>query len=582
MLRATQQLYKTVFMLIVLFDGLAVVEPRVQIISPVENQIIKFNQSVFFNCTVSLGKNITGTLEWRRDGASLTPTEKSQYWASFEIRALQKDQEGIYQCIYSNGERDQVRVCLAEKPQGWPIKFTSPISTHLDEFPTLSCFAMGCPTPNIIWFKNNSQITATGKGRRYSIDNKITQPGNRTSDLRIRAVQLDDAGDYVCIARNALGSDNSTITLYVKGTNNPLATIEAEKPKYTAEVGTKVTLVCVGEQVKEDVFTSVYWSFKGNVLSNSSKHYIVNDFFTLKVGSTPKVQTELTLLKLDYEDSGNYSCKVVDAYRIESDLVVLEVIPKDDKMVLWLIIVISFAVLLALALFVLIFILWRRRRRKQKMKAAAGKYDHEDGFFTKDVFISYSGKDYDWVKEFLMPPLDHNQINYIIHSRDFVPGKTFIENMADSVYNSRKVILIMSANYLASGFCKDEMYMATHRESARNDASLIVVRIDNSIKTADIPKILRHRTFIDVTSQEEVATWENRILDYVRSDSRPVPTPRSAIESVTSNESMQFSETRNLLSKFKLKKKRKVPNNGRNVEQELVKVDDDEDDLNFT
>ena len=208
--------------------------------------------------------------------------------------------------------------------------------------------------------------------------------------------------------------------------------------------------------------------------------------------------------------------------------------------------------------------------------------DHEDGFFTKDVFISYSGKDYDWVKEFLMPPLDHNQINYIIHSRDFVPGKTFIENMADSVYNSRKVILIMSANYLASGFCKDEMYMATHRESARNDASLIVVRIDNSIKTADIPKILRHRTFIDVTSQEEVATWENRILDYVRSDSRPVPTPRSAIESVTSNESMQFSETRNLLSKFKLKKKRKVPNNGRYVEQELVKVDDDEDDLNFT
>ena len=101
--------------------------------------------------------------------------------------------------------------------------------------------------------------------------------------------------------------------------------------------------------------------------------------------------------------------------------------------------------------------------------------DNEDGFFTKDVFISYSGKDYDWVKEHLMPLLDHNQIDYIIHSRDFEPGKAWIENMADSVYNSRKVMLIMSANYLASGFCKDEMYMATHRESAKNDASLIVV-----------------------------------------------------------------------------------------------------------
>lgn len=195
--------------------------------------------------------------------------------------------------------------------------------------------------------------------------------------------------------------------------------------------------------------------------------------------------------------------------------------------------------------------------------------DNEDGFFTKDVFISYSGKDYDWVKEHLMPLLDHNQIDYIIHSRDFEPGKAWIENMADSVYNSRKVMLIMSANYLASGFCKDEMYMAAHRESARNDASLIVVRIDPNIKTADLPKILRHRTFIDVTSQEEVTTWKGRILEYVRSDSRPVPLPRSAIESVTSNESMQFSETRTLLSIFKLKKKKRVQKYLSNVEREL-------------
>ncbi|PFX18186.1 Hemicentin-1 [Stylophora pistillata] len=332
MLRATQPFYKTAFMLIVLFDGLTIVEPQVQIISPVKNQIIKFNQSVFFNCTVSLGKNITGTLEWRRDGVLIPTTKKSQYWASFELGALQKDEEGIYECTYSNGESDHVRVCLAEKPQGWPIKFTSPISTLVDEFPTLSCFAMGCPTPNITWFKNYlHQITAPGKDHKYSIDTEIPQPGNQTSDLRIIGVQLDDAGDYACIAVNALGSDSSTITLNVKGKDNPLPTIEAEKPKYTAEVGTKVTLVCVGEQVKDDVFTFVYWTFKGNMLSNSSEHYIVNDFYTLKAGGTPKVQTQLTFLKLNYEDSGNYSCKVDSARGIDSDIVMLEVIPKAQK-----------------------------------------------------------------------------------------------------------------------------------------------------------------------------------------------------------------------------------------------------------
>ena len=188
----------------------------------------------------------------------------------------------------------------------------------------------------------------------------------------------------------------------------------------------------------------------------------------------------------------------------------------------------------------------------------------ENGVFEKDLFISYSSKDYDWVKESLLSLLDQNDIKYIIHSRDFVPGKAFIDNMADSVYNCRKVILIMTANYLSSGFCKDEMRMAMHRETSKDDASLIVVRIDNSIKTADIPKGLRHRTFIDVTSQEEVATWQRRILDHVRSDVRSAP------DSLTSDESLQESDKKSLLEMFKLKKKKKKRNNLNNGEQELA------------
>lgn len=570
MLRTTQQSYTTTFMLIVLVIGLAIVEPRVQIISPIKNQIIKSNQSVLFNCTVSLEKNVSGTVQWNKDGFFIPPTKKSQHWASFEREGLQADDEGIYKCTYLDGESDQVGVCLAEKPQVWPFHQTSPISVHLDYDAKLSCFSMGCPTPDIIWFKDNLPITALGKDHHFSIDTEIPQIGNRTSNLHIHAVQLDDKGDYVCAAHNALGSYNYTISLYIiENKKGYLPTIEAQKPKYTAEVATDVTLFCVGEDVEKVFTTFVFWKFKGEILLNSSKHYTVNDFYTLEAGSTPKVRTELTLLNLSYEDSGNYSCVVKYGRGIESDTVILEVVPRDGKMKLWLIIVISLVVFLALALVVLIFVLWCKKRHWQKMKAAAEKYDNEDGFFTKDVFISYSGKDYDWVKEHLMPLLDHNQIDYIIHSRDFEPGKAWIENMADSVYNSRKVMLIMSANYLASGFCKDEMYMATHRESARNDASLIVVRIDPNIKTADLPKILRHRTFIDVTSQEEVTTWKGRILEYVRSDSRPVPLPRSAIESVTSNESMQFSETRTLLSIFKLKKKKRVQKNLSNVEREL-------------
>ena len=185
--------------------------------------------------------------------------------------------------------------------------------------------------------------------------------------------------------------------------------------------------------------------------------------------------------------------------------------------------------------------------------------DQEEQVFEQDLFVSYSSKDYDWVQESLLPVLDENNIKYIIHSRDFVPGKAWLDNMADSVYNSRKVILIMSMNYLCSAFCKDEMRMAIHRCSERDDSSLIVVRIDD-INSSAIPKILRHRTFIDVTSKEETATWQRRIVEYVQS--------MVSSGSVTSDESFNDTDTKSLLSMFKLMRKKKRKNAERELENQ--------------
>ena len=117
----------------------------------------------------------------------------------------------------------------------------------------------------------------------------------------------------------------------------------------------------------------------------------------------------------------------------------------------------------------------------------------------------------------------------------------------------------MSMNYLSSGFCKDEMRMAIHRCSERDDSSLIVVRIDN-IKSSDIPKSLRHRTFIDVTSKEETTTWQRRILEYVRSV--------ISSGSVTLDESFNEPDTKSLLSMFKLKRKKKRNNAERELENQ--------------
>ena len=103
--------------------------------------------------------------------------------------------------------------------------------------------------------------------------------------------------------------------------------MKAEESKYTAVVGTDANLVCTGEQVEEDPFTFVFWKFNGTKhFKNSSDYLITNDFFAEEVGSTPKVRTQLSVLNVTFEDSGNYSC-VVHSDRVtdKKDTITLEV-----------------------------------------------------------------------------------------------------------------------------------------------------------------------------------------------------------------------------------------------------------------
>ena len=131
-----------------------------------------------------------------------------------------------------------------------------------------------------------------------------------------------------------------------------------------------------------------------------------------------------------------------------------------------------------------------------------------------DVFISFSSHDYIWVKDILIPILDQQQIRYCIHSRDFIVGKAIIENIADSVYNSRKVLAILSHKYLASNFCREELQIALYRCTEMHDASLLLIRVDG-IDHSYLPRTLRRRTFLDYTSSSERIDWEQRLLNHL-------------------------------------------------------------------
>ena len=116
----------------------------------------------------------------------------------------------------------------------------------------------------------------------------------------------------------------------------------------------------------------------------------------------------------------------------------------------------------------------------------------------------------------LLPLLEEkHHLKCCIHYRDFTPGKPFQECMAESVYNSNKIIAVLSRNFLKSNYCSYELNIAKYRLLNRKDDSLVIIRIDKESECRKLPRELRKRNFIDYSNSLERPQWENRLLRFL-------------------------------------------------------------------
>lgn len=97
----------------------------------------------------------------------------------------------------------------------------------------------------------------------------------------------------------------------------------------------------------------------------------------------------------------------------------------------------------------------------------------EENQFEFDVFISYSGKDKTWVRGELLKRIEQAGLKAFVDYRDFKAGAPSIKECERGVVKCRKTLLILTPNYLGSGWAEIENVMVQTLDPANETLRLI-------------------------------------------------------------------------------------------------------------
>ncbi|XP_073511955.1 uncharacterized protein [Phyllobates terribilis] len=95
------------------------------------------------------------------------------------------------------------------------------------------------------------------------------------------------------------------------------------------------------------------------------------------------------------------------------------------------------------------------------------RWNSKKDLYKYDAFVSYNTRDEDWVYETMLPMLERcsssKGLRLCLHHRDFQLGRYIVDNIVDSIHNSRKTLCVVSRSYLQSEWCSLEMQLASYK-----------------------------------------------------------------------------------------------------------------------
>ena len=123
-----------------------------------------------------------------------------------------------------------------------------------------------------------------------------------------------------------------------------------------------------------------------------------------------------------------------------------------------------------------------------------------------DAFISYCRKDVDWVLNTLLPQLEDPEHGFhlCVHDRDFVSGVAMTKNIITAIQYSRRTILVLSPDFIKSGWC-DLEFQAPHQRALEDRSNFLIVVLLQEVDPKHLDETLRlymkTKTYVSVNDK---------------------------------------------------------------------------------
>lgn len=342
------------------------------------------------------------------------------------------------------------------------------------------------------------------------------------------ASQINE-GEYTCGINTSLGFQEKQRQLHVL-TKETSPRIIAPSKEVSANLHSPAWLKCdaIYPAFLKEPEPKIFWTFNDTLIAKDSQHFQQNIHIPREgPNSTINQAFQLHIANVTLRDFGWYSCGVkfkVGVFKTNISFFLKE---KQDgnkgdgkdsgsgskeSPLIAISSITAGGIIMGFVVALVAYRLCRKKRNTEEPFFDAPEIGHD---FRYDVFVTFSNQDLNWVKKELIPLVEKHKLNYCVHDRDFEVGKPVVDNMAQSVYTSRKVLAVMSQNYMSSKFCRGELEMALYRSTEMGDSSVIVMRIDG-VDRNKLPKALRNRTFLDYNDYTERKNWEARLIKHLK------------------------------------------------------------------